>query len=167
MKFAPEGCIDRFKARLVAKGYAQIFGLDYGYTLSPVTKITTVHLFLAMAVIRHWPHHQLDIKNAFLHGELQEEVYMDQSLGFIASSGSHLVCHLRRSFYGLKQFPHAWFGCFSSTLIQFGMTRCEAGHSVFFLHSSFGLCIYLVVYVNDTVITGDDSDGICRLKSHL
>nr|KYP70981.1 Retrovirus-related Pol polyprotein from transposon TNT 1-94 [Cajanus cajan] len=92
---------------------------------------------------------------------------MDQPPGFIASGETHLVCRLRRSLYGLKQSPRAWFGRFSSALIEFGMTRCEADHSVFFLHSSSGLCIYLVVYVDDIVITGDDSDGICRLKSHL
>lgn len=126
-----------------------------------MAKITFVCLFLIMAAIYHWPLHQLDIKNANLHGELQEEVYMDQPLGFIASNGSHLVCRLRHFIYGLKQSPCAWFGHFSSALIQFGMTCYEADHSVFFLHSSSGQCIYLVVYVDDTVITGDDSNGIC------
>nr|KYP57489.1 Retrovirus-related Pol polyprotein from transposon TNT 1-94 [Cajanus cajan] len=90
---------------------------------------------------------------------------MDHPPGFIASGETHLV--LRRSLYGLKQSPRAWFGRFSSALIEFGVTRCEADHSVFFLHSSSGICIYLVVYVDDIVITGDDFDGICRLKSHL
>lgn len=92
---------------------------------------------------------------------------MDQTPGFIASGGSHLVCRLRRSLYGLKQSPRAWFGRFSSTLIEFGMTRCEADHFVFFLHSSSGLCTYLVVYVDDIVNTGDDFNDIFRLKSHL
>ena len=82
-----------------------------------------------MAAIYHWPLHQLDIKNANLHGELQEEVYMDQPLGFIASNGSHLVCRLRHFIYGLKQSPCAWFGHFSSALIQFGMTCYEADHT--------------------------------------
>ncbi|KAK2353155.1 putative mitochondrial protein [Trifolium repens] len=167
VKVGPDGQIDRFKARLVAKGYTQIFGLDYGDTFSPVAKISYVRLFLAMAAIHHWPLHQLDIKNAFLHGELEEEVYMDQPLGFTIPGNSKLVCRLRRSLYGLKQSPRAWFGRFSSALIQFGMTRCEADHSVFFLHSSAGQRIFLVVYVDDIVITGDDPDGIQRLKAHL
>jgi transposase InsO family protein len=167
VKIGPDGQIDRFKARLVAKGYTQIFGLDYGDTFSPVAKISSVRLFLALAAINHWSLHQLDIKNAFLHGELEEEVYMDQPPGFTIPGNSRFVCRLNRSLYGLKQSPRAWFGRFSSALIQFGMTRCEADHSVFFLHSSNGQHIFLVVYVDDIVITGDDTDGIQRLKTHL
>ena len=83
-----DGQIDRLKAQLVAKGYPQIYGLDYGDTFSPVVKITFVRLFLAIAVIRHWPLYQLDIKNAFLHGELEEKIYMEQPPGFVAQGES-------------------------------------------------------------------------------
>ncbi|RDX77992.1 hypothetical protein CR513_41795, partial [Mucuna pruriens] len=89
-KVAPNSTVDRLKARLVAKGYTQVYGLDYGDTLSPVTKITTIHLLLTMTVIHHWPIHQLDIKNAFLHGDLDEEIYMEQPPGFVAQGGSGL-----------------------------------------------------------------------------
>ncbi|RDX87093.1 hypothetical protein CR513_31475, partial [Mucuna pruriens] len=134
---------------LVAKGYTQVYGLDYGDSFSPVAKITTICLLLAMATIRHWPFHQLNIKNAFLHGDLDEEIYMEQPPGFVAQGESGLVCKLHRSLYGLKQFPRAWFGKFSQVVQNFGMTRSEADHSIFYCHSSSSKCVYLVVYVDD------------------
>nr|ABN08283.1 hypothetical protein MtrDRAFT_AC155889g9v2 [Medicago truncatula] len=129
VKVGSDGKIDRLKARLVAKGYTQIFVLDYGDTFSLVAKIASVRLFLAIAVIHQWPLHQLDIKNAFLHGELHEEVYMAQPPGFTVNGASHLVCQLRRSLYGLKQSPRAWFVRFSNVLQEYGMTRCEVDYS--------------------------------------
>ncbi|RVW44081.1 Retrovirus-related Pol polyprotein from transposon TNT 1-94 [Vitis vinifera] len=143
----------------VAKGYTQVYGSDYGDTFSPVAKIASVRLLLSMAAMCSWPLYQLDIKNAFLHGDLVEEVYMEQPPGFVAQGESGLVCKLRRSLYGLKQSPRAWFSRFSSVVQEFGMLRSTADHSVFYHHNSLGQCIYLVVYVDDIVITGSDQDG--------
>ena len=167
VKVGPNGQVDRLKARLVAKGYTQIYGLDYGDTFSPVAKMASVRLFLSMAAMRRWSLYQLDIKNAFLHGDLEEEIYMEQPPGFVAQGESDLVCRLHKSLYGLKQSPRAWFGKFSKIIQQFGMIRCEADHSVFFKCSSLNKYIYLVVYVDDIVITGDDQEGIKELKQHL
>ncbi|RVW93623.1 Retrovirus-related Pol polyprotein from transposon RE1 [Vitis vinifera] len=167
VKVGPDGQVDRLKARLVAKGYTQVYGSDYGDTFSPVAKIASVRLLLSMAAMCSWPLYQLDIKNAFLHGDLAEEVYMKQPPGFVAQGKSGLVCRLRRSLYGLKQSPRAWFSRFSSVVQEFGMLRSTADHSVFYHHNSLGQCIYLVVYVDDIVITGSDQDGIQKLKQHL
>ena len=124
-------------------------------------------MFLAMAVMRHWPLHQLDIKNAFLHGDLEEEIYMEQPPGFVAQGEYGLVCKLRRSLYGLKQSPRAWFGKFSHIVQLFGLKRSEADHSVFYCQSSPGKYVYLIVYVDDIVITGNDATKIVQLKEHL
>ena len=92
---------------------------------------------------------------------------MEQPLGFVAQGESRLVCKLRRSLYGLKQSPRAWFGQFSSVIQEFDMTWSTSNHSVFYHRTSSGQCIYLIVYVDDIVITGNDRDGIQRLKQHL
>ena len=167
MMIDPDGRVDRLKARLVLKGYTHIYGSNYYDTFSPVAQITSVRLLLSMAAMSSWPLYQLDIKNAFLHVDLIKEVYMGQPPGFVAQGDSSLVCRLRRSLYGLKQSPQAWFDCFSSVVQKFGMTRSTSSHSVFYHYTSPGECIYLIVYVDDIVITGSDHDGIRKLKQHL
>ena len=101
IKIGPNGGVGCLKARLVAKGYTQIYGSDYYDTFSPVTKMVSIHLLVSMAAMRSWPLYQLDIKNAFFHGDFAEEVYMEQTPEFVAQRESSL-CRLRRSLYGLK-----------------------------------------------------------------
>ena len=167
VKVGLNGQVDRLEARLVAKGYTQVYGSDYGDTFSLVAKIAYFRLLLSMTVMCSWSLYQLDIKNVFLHGDLAEEVYMEQPPGFVAQGESGLVCRLRRSLYGLKQSPRAWFGRFISVVQEFGMLCSTTDHSVFYHHNSSRQCIYLVVYVDDIVITGNDQDGIQKLKQHL
>ena len=152
--------MDRLKARLVAKGYTQIYKSDYYDTFSLVAKMASVRLLLSMVTMSSWPLYHLDIKSAFLHGDLAEQVYMEQPLGFVAQGEFGLVCRLRRSLYGLKQSLRAWFDRFSSMVQKFSMTRNTSDHSVFYHHTSSGQCIYMIVYVDNIVITGSDHDGI-------
>ena len=113
VKIGTNGRVDHLKARLVAKGYTQVYGSNYYDTFSPVAKIVYVRLLLSMTAMQSWPLYQLDIKNAFLHGELAKEIYMEQPPRFVAQGESGLVCRLRRSLYDLKQSPLAslvsWF----------------------------------------------------------
>nr|CAD1821673.1 unnamed protein product [Ananas comosus var. bracteatus] len=134
--------------------------------MNPDAKLASIRLFISLAATSHWVLHQLDIKNAFLHGDLQEEVYIEQPPGFVAQRELGRVCRLRKSLYGLKQSPRAWFGRFSEVVQEFGMKKSKCDHSVFYRHSETGL-ILLVVYVDDIVITGNDTAGISSLKFFL
>ncbi|RVW51817.1 Retrovirus-related Pol polyprotein from transposon TNT 1-94 [Vitis vinifera] len=166
VKVNPDGSVARLKARLVARGYAQTYGVDYSYTFSPVAKLNSVQLFISIAASQHWMIRQLDIKNAFLHGDLEEEVYLEQPPGFVAQGEYGKVCRLKKALYGLKQSPRAWFGKFSKEIQAFGMNKSEKDHSVFYKKSAAGI-ILLVVYVDDIVITGNDHAGISDLKTFM
>ena len=105
IKVNPNGSIAQLKARLVTKRYAQTYGVGYYDTFSLVVKMTYVLLFISLVATYHWDLHQLDIKNMFIHGDLQEEVYMEQPLGFVAFGEIRKVYRLRKSLYDLKQSP--------------------------------------------------------------
>ena len=106
-----------------------------------------------------WPLFQLDVKNAFLNGNLKEEVYIEQPPGFVVQGEFGKVCRLHKAIYGLKQSPRAWFGKFSEVVLKFGLRRCHSDHSVF-SHTSDRGKILLIVYVDDIIITRDDKQGI-------
>ncbi|KAG8502943.1 hypothetical protein CXB51_000740 [Gossypium anomalum] len=164
-KFKLDGSIDRYKARLVARGFTQTYGLDYEETFAPVAKLNTIRVLLSIAVNLEWPLIQLDLKNAFLNGELNEEVYMDFSPGFEESKGQ--VCKLKKSLYGLKQSPRAWFNRFAKAMTSKHYTQGQADHTLFYKHSDNGKCCILIVYVDDIILIGDDSIEIERLKEFL
>ena len=166
MKVNPNGSIARLKARLVAKGYAQTYDVDFSNTCSPVAKMTSVRLFISLAATYNWDLHQLDIKNVFLHGDLQEEVYMEQPPGFVAQGKIGRVCRLQKSLYDLKQSPRAWFGKFSQAVEEFGKQKSKSNHFVFYRNSNSGI-ILSVVYEDDIVIIESNSKGISSLKSFL
>jgi hypothetical protein len=99
-KMATNGEISKYKSRLVAKGYSQVHGIDYTETFAPVAKMDSIRLVLAIATSRHWEVHQMDVKSAFLHEDLKEEIYMEHPQGYVHDSS--LVCRLKKSLYGLK-----------------------------------------------------------------
>jgi histone deacetylase 1/2 len=154
-----DGSISRHKACLVAQGFSQQCGLDYDETFSPVVQHSTVRIILSLAASFHWKLRQLDVKNAFLNGELQEEVYMHQPQGFIDTTHPEYVCKLQKSLYGLKQAPHAWNSKFTSYLPSIGFHMSHSDPSLFIKKTDSHLVI-LLLYVDDIIITGFDSQMV-------
>jgi hypothetical protein len=146
IKHKVDGSIKRYKARLVAKGYTQTYGVDNQETFSPVVKLSTMRILLSLAANRDWPLHQFDVKNAFLHGNLEEEVYMDLPPGYTASTETKVVCKLQRALYGLKQSPQAWFGQFRMAMRKYGFKQSNSDHTLFIKHK-LGKVIVFIVYV--------------------
>ena len=158
--------MDRYKVRLVAKGYSQIYEIDYDEIFAPVAKMGTVRTLISCAANFGWQLHQLDVKNAFLHGDLQEDVYMETPLGFSNEQTLGKMCKLKKSLYGLKQSPRAWFDRFRRAVCDMGYSQCNGDHMVFYRHQGSHIAI-LAVYVDDIVITGDDVEEIKKLKERL
>ncbi|GJV10143.1 ribonuclease H-like domain-containing protein [Tanacetum coccineum] len=151
-KFHPNGMLSRYKARLVANGSSQPFGVDFDETFSPVVKPAIIRTVLSLAVSRRWPIHQLDVKNAFLNGDLSETVYMHQPLGFVDSRYPHHVCLLQRSLYGLKQAPRAWFQRFADYATRAGFTPSHCDSSLF-IYTQGSQVAYLLLYMDDIFLT--------------
>ncbi|KAH9672921.1 retrovirus-related pol polyprotein from transposon RE1 [Citrus sinensis] len=153
-----DGFVSKYKAWLVAKGFHQTPGIDYFETFSPVVKQSTVRIILSLAVMKRWKIRQIDINNAFLNGELNEDVYMFQPEGFVQSPSGH-VCKLHKALYGLKQAPRAWFDRLRKALLQWGFQNSKAGSSLFIKHELGGI-VAIIVYVDDILITGDNNTVI-------
>ncbi|KAK1417324.1 hypothetical protein QVD17_26451 [Tagetes erecta] len=165
-KFNSDGTLDRYKARLVCNGKSQTMGIDCTDTFSPVVKPVTIRTVLSLAVSKSWPIHQLDVKNAFLNGILHETVYMQQPPGFVDQATPDHVCRLRKSLYGLKQAPRAWYTRFSQFIHTLGFKSSTCDSSLFIYQHGTQLA-YLLLYVDDIVITANDSTLLGQLIKKL
>ncbi|GKA59639.1 ribonuclease H-like domain-containing protein [Tanacetum coccineum] len=165
-KFNADGTLSRYKARLVANGSSQQQGVDCDETFSPVVKPATIQTVLSLAVSKQWPIHQLDVKNAFLYGTLNETVYMHQPPGFRNSVMPNHVCLLKKSLYGLKQAPRAWFQRFTSYALRVGFYHSKTDTSLFIFRRGADTA-YLLLYVDDIILTASSSALLQRIISSL
>ncbi|KAK1423986.1 hypothetical protein QVD17_19297 [Tagetes erecta] len=162
----PDGITKEYKARLVIKGYNQREGLDYFDTYSPVTRITSIRLVLAIAAIRNLEVHQMDVKTAFLNGNLEEEIYMEQPEGFKVTGQENKVCKLVKSLYGLKQAPKQWHQKFDHVMLDSGFKINECDKCVYVKDTPDGYVI-LCLYVDDMLIAGSNEKMVKSTKDTL
>ncbi|CAH9141381.1 unnamed protein product [Cuscuta epithymum] len=165
-KYRSDGSLERHKARLVVNGKSQRLGIDCDETFSPVVKPATIRTVLSIALSHSWPLHQLDVNNAFLHGFLNETVYMHQPPGFRDVTRPNHVCLLKKSLYGLKQAPRAWYHRFASHVAKLGFQHSKVDHSLF-IHHNAGATAYLLLYVDDIIITASSTALLNDIISKL
>ena len=163
-KYNEHGEIDKHKARLVAKGYSQQYGIDYTEVFAPVARLDTIRMILALTAQNGWKIGQLDVKSAFLHGELSENVYVEQPRGYEQKGKEHLVYKLHKALYGLKQAPRAWFNRIERYFVKEGFMKCENEQTLFTKKSSSGKILIVSIYVDDLLFTGDDKAMLTEFK---
>jgi hypothetical protein len=165
-KLKKNGSVDKYKTRLVVKGYAQKEGIDYTEVFAPVARWDTIRVFLAFAAYHGYPVCQLDVKSAFLYGELAEDVYVEQPQGFVVAGEESKVYKLKKALYGLKQAPRAWYSRIEKYFLKAGFERCTYEHTLFIKRK--GAHVLLVsVYVDDVMYTSNTTSLLEEFKSSM
>ncbi|KAG8477244.1 hypothetical protein CXB51_030469 [Gossypium anomalum] len=157
----------RYKARLVAKGYSQVPRVDFTDVFSPVVKHSLIRALLGIVAMHDLELGQLDVKTAFLHGELEEDIYMQQPEGFTVSKKEDYVCLLKKSLYDLKQSPRQWYKRFDSFMTSHDFKRSSFDSCVYFKKNNDGSFVYLLLYVDDMLIAAKDKGEIRKVKAQL
>jgi hypothetical protein len=154
-KLNEDGEVTRNKARLVCKGYAQVEGIEFEETFSPVSRMEAIRLLLAYACSKNIKVYQMDVKSAFLNGELEEEVYIEQPEGFQLSENADYVCKLKKSLYGLKQTPRAWYSRLDKYLQQEGFRKGSADNNLYIKVTQYSILL-IEVYVDGIFFESND-----------
>ncbi|CAB4001163.1 Hypothetical predicted protein [Paramuricea clavata] len=169
VKYGANGQVDKLKARYVAKGHAQIEGLDFFDTYAPTCKPETFRILLATAARKDLYLGQMDVKSAYLHSKIEEQIYLEQPEGFVkkANSGQKLVCKLNKAIYGLKQAAKNWYEALTSLLLKKGFKRSCNDCCLFVRKEENGTFSYVLVWVDDIVVARETEEAINKIKSML
>jgi hypothetical protein len=165
-KFNTQGEVERYKARLVAKGYAQQLGVDYGEIFAPVAKFTSIRVILAIGANLNMEIHQMDVKTAFLNGDLTEEIYMDVPEGLVQATEDG-VCKLNKTLYGLKQSPRMWNQKIDEYLRQQKFSRLNSDHSIYLRSVNESKPDIVALYVDDLILMTNNNERMKNLKDEL
>ncbi|KAM1053550.1 hypothetical protein ACFX2I_000976 [Malus domestica] len=166
-KLKENGEVDKYKARLVAKGYCQQYGIDYAEVFAPVARLDTIRVVISLAAQKNWGIYQLDVKSAFLHGEIEEEVFVDQPPGYEQKGHESKVYRLKKALYGLKQTPRAWYSRIESYFIEEGFNKCPHEYTLFIKTAREGKILIACLYVDDLIFTGNDETMFEKFKKSM
>ncbi|CAA7062104.1 unnamed protein product [Microthlaspi erraticum] len=161
------GEVTKFKARLVAKGYCQEHGIDYNEVYAPVARMDTIKMILSTAARKAWVIYQLDVKSAFLHGVLMEDVYIQQPKGYVIRGEEEKVYKLHKALYGLKQAPRTWFSRIEEYFIKEGFKKSQNEETLFLKGNKHGDILLVSVYVDDLIYTGDNVSMMEEFKKSM
>ena len=157
----------RYKARIVVKRFQQKRGVDFGEIFAPVVKMTSIQTVLSIAASMDLEIEQLDVKTTFLHGQLDEEIYMEQPEGFMEKGKENLLCRLKKSLYGLKQAPCQWYKKFESFIMEHKFRKTQTNHCLFVKRYEEGDFLIHLLYVDDMLIVRKDKRKIGSLTKAL
>lgn len=162
-----QGEIERYKARLVAKGYSQQHGVDYDEVFAPVARLETIRLIIALAAQKKWRIYQMDVKSAFLNGYLEEEVYIQQPLGYVVKGHEDKVLRLKKALYGLKQASRAWYSRIDKYFQDHGFTKCPHEYTLYVKNGKDGSILLVCLYVDDLIYTGNNPKMFEEFKKEM
>ncbi|GLU17722.1 hypothetical protein SLE2022_340780 [Rubroshorea leprosula] len=166
VKLNSDGSLNKCKARLVVKGYSQLAGIDFTETFAPVARFDTIRLLFAMAAQKSWLIYQLDVKSAFLNGELKEEIYVEQPDGYVKKGAEHKVYLLKKALYGLKQAPRAWYGKIDNHLLSLGFEKSIEEATLYVKEKEADLII-VSIYVDDLLVIGSCEAMVRNFKADM
>lgn len=152
---------------MVAKGFTQKEGIDYNEIFSPVVKHSSIRILLAIVVQKNWELHQLNVKTAFLHGKLEETIYIEQPEGFIRPGDEGKVCLLKKSLYGLKQSSRQWYLTFNDYILKIGFEMSKYDNCVFIKKKNGSVVAYLLLYVDDMLVSAATVVEVQEIKDQL